>query len=92
MKLVLEFHADADWNVACFNTIEMPSITGSNLMVEMNVLGLNYPQSSDEVRKAVVAEYPEPNFKETLSRSSAMPSTRGLRQGQRSHASGGICS
>jgi hypothetical protein len=33
--------------------------------VEMDVLGLNYPQYSDEVRNAVVAEYPRtPNFKE----------------------------
>jgi hypothetical protein len=35
--------------------------------VEMDVLGLNYPEYSDEVRKAVVAEYPRtPNFKEDI--------------------------
>ena len=35
--------------------------------VEMDVLGLSYPQYSDEVRKAVVAEYPRtPNFKEDI--------------------------
>jgi hypothetical protein len=35
--------------------------------VEMDVLGLTYPQYSDEVRNAVVAEYPRtPNFKEDI--------------------------
>jgi hypothetical protein len=35
--------------------------------VEMDVLGLTYPQYSDEVRKAVVAEYPRSrNFKEDI--------------------------
>jgi hypothetical protein len=35
--------------------------------VEMDVLGLTYPQYSDEVRTAVVAEYPRtPNFKEEI--------------------------
>jgi hypothetical protein len=35
--------------------------------VEMDVLGLSYPHYSDEVRKAVVAEYPRtPNFKEDI--------------------------
>jgi hypothetical protein len=130
------FHADADWNVACFNTIEMSSITSSKLMVfhdiglmtshsgpsdrfeadganaaraflrargiaqqdldtvwtaialhttpgippymhavvafvtagvDMDVLGLNYPLYSGEVRNAVVAEYPRtPKFKEDI--------------------------
>ncbi|HXP06885.1 MAG TPA: HD domain-containing protein [Acidobacteriaceae bacterium] len=35
--------------------------------VEMDVLGLTYPQYSDEVRNAVVTEYPRtPNFKEEI--------------------------
>jgi hypothetical protein len=35
--------------------------------VEMDVLGLTYPQYSDEVRSAIVAEYPRtPNFKEDI--------------------------
>ena len=35
--------------------------------VEMDVLGLAYPQYSDEVRNAVVAEYPRtPHFKEEI--------------------------
>jgi hypothetical protein len=35
--------------------------------VEMDVLGLTYPQYSEEVRNAVVAEYPRtPNFKEDI--------------------------
>ena len=35
--------------------------------VEMDVLGLTYPQYSDEVRNAVVGEYPRtPNFKEDI--------------------------
>lgn len=35
--------------------------------VEMDVLGLTYPQYSDAVRNAVVAEYPRtPNFKEDI--------------------------
>ena len=35
--------------------------------VEMDVLGLTYPQYSDEVRNAIVAEYPRtPNFKEDI--------------------------
>lgn len=35
--------------------------------VEMDVLGLTYPQYSDEVRNAVVAEYPRtPQFKEDI--------------------------
>jgi HD superfamily phosphodiesterase len=37
--------------------------------VEMDVLGLTYSQYSDEVRNAVVAEYPRtPNFKEDILR------------------------
>jgi hypothetical protein len=35
--------------------------------VEMDVLGLTYPQYSDEVRNAIVAEYPRtPSFKEDI--------------------------
>jgi hypothetical protein len=43
------FHADADWNVACFNTIEMSSITGSNLMV-FHDIGLMPSHSSSSER------------------------------------------
>jgi hypothetical protein len=70
---IAQQHLDTVWTAIALHTTPgipqymQPVVALVTAGVEMDVLGLTYPQYSSEVRNAVVAEYPRtPNFKEDI--------------------------